>query len=189
MRKTAPDLPLTLIGHSAGAGFSLRVAATPIMQDIFVRTVLLAPYLGYDAPTNKPHSGGWANADVPRFLGLAALRKLGIDCCAQLPVLAFAVRPNFEKILVSTYSDRLMRNFATRGYRLDFPATTRPITIFGAADDEMMISDKYAETVQAIKPSVDVKIIDGINHMGIVTNPKAISVIAEDVATRGTGQS
>ncbi|TYO62102.1 alpha/beta hydrolase [Bradyrhizobium hipponense] len=189
VRKSAPDLPLTLIGHSAGAGFSLRVAATPIMQDIFVRTVLLAPYLGYDAPTNKPHSGGWANADLPRLFALAALRKVGIDCCAQLPVLAFAVPANSAKYLVSTYSDRLMRNFATRGYRLDLAATTRPITIFGGAEDEMMISDKYAQAVQAIKPSVDVKIIDGINHMGIVTNPKAISVIAEDVATRGAGQS
>ena len=189
LRKTAPDLPLTLIGHSAGAGFSLRVAATPIMQDMFVRTVLLAPYLGYDAPTNRPHAGGWANVDVPRFLGLTALRKLGIDCCSQLPVLALAVPATSAKYLVSTYSDRLMRNFATRGYRLDLPATTRPVTIFGGAEDEMMISDKYAETVQAIKPSVDVKLIDGINHMGIVTHPKAISVIAEDVATRGAGQS
>ncbi|EJN14601.1 lysophospholipase [Bradyrhizobium sp. YR681] len=189
VRKTAPDLPLTLVGHSAGAGFSLRVAATPIMQDMFVRTVLLAPYLGYDAPTNRPNSGGWANADLPRFFALAALRKLGIDCCSQLPVLALAVRPNMEKFLVSTYSDRLMRNYATRGYRLDFPATTRPITIFGGAEDEMMISDKYAETVQAIKPSVDVKLLDGINHMGIVTNPKAVNAIAEDVATRGAGQS
>ncbi|RXH35484.1 alpha/beta hydrolase [Bradyrhizobium zhanjiangense] len=189
VRRNAPDLPLTLIGHSAGAGFSLRVAATPIMQDMFVRTVLLAPYLGYDAPTNKPHSGGWANADMPRLFGLAALRKLGIDCCAQLPVLALAVPPASAKYLVSTYSDRLMRNFATRGYRIDLPATTRPITIFGAAKDEMMISDKYAETVQAIKPSIDVKIIDGINHMGIVTNPKAVSAIAEDVATRGAAGS
>jgi alpha-beta hydrolase superfamily lysophospholipase len=189
VRKTAPDLPLTLIGHSAGAGFSLRVAATPIMQDMFVRTVLLAPYLGYDAPTNRPHAGGWAIVDVPRLLGLTALRKLGIDCCSQLPVLALAVPATSAKYLVSTYSDRLMRNFATRGYRVDLPATTRPITIFGGADDEMMISDKYAETVQAIKPSVDVKLIDGINHMGIVTHPKAISVIAEDVATRGAGQS
>ena len=189
LRKTAPDLPLTLIGHSAGAGFSLRVAATPIMQDMFVRTVLLAPYLGYDAPTNRPHAGGWAIVDVPRLLGLTALRKLGIDCCSQLPVLALAVPATSAKYLVSTYSDRLMRNFATRGYRVDLPATTRPITIFGGADDEMMISDKYVETVQAIKPSVDVKLIDGINHMGIVTHPKAISVIAEDVATRGAGQS
>src|SRR3954449_9579304 len=185
VRKTAPDLPLTLIGHSAGAGFSLRVAATPIMQDMFVRTVLLAPYLGYDAPTNRPDSGGWAKADIPRFLGLAALRKLGIDCCAQLPTLALAVPASSAKYLVSTYSDRLTRNFATRGYRVDLPATTRPVTIFGGAEDEMMISNKYAEAVQAIKPSVDVKIIDGINHMGIVTNPKAISIIADDVATRG----
>jgi pimeloyl-ACP methyl ester carboxylesterase len=189
VRKSAPDLPLTLIGHSAGAGFSLRIAATPIIQDLFVRTVLVAPYLGYDAPTNKPHSGGWANADIPRFLGLAALRKLGIDCCAQLPVLAFAVPANSERILVPTYSDRLMRNFATRGYRLDLASVTHPMTIFGGAEDEMMISDKYAETVQAIRPSVDVKLIDGVNHMGMVTNPKAVNAIAEDVATRGSGQS
>lgn len=189
VRKSAPDLPLTLIGHSAGAGFSLRVAATPIMQDLFVRTVLIAPYLGYDAPTNRPHAGGWANADLPRFFALAALRKLGIDCCAQLPVLAFAVPANSERILTATYSDRLMRNFATHGYRLDLPDVTHPMTIFGGAEDEMMISDKYAEAVQAIKPSVDVKLIEGVNHMGIVTNPKAVNAIAEDVATRGSGQS
>lgn len=189
VRKSAPDLPLTLIGHSAGAGFSLRVAATPIMQDMFVRTVLVAPYLGYDAPTNKPKAGGWANADLPRFFALAALRKLRIDCCAQLPVLAFAVPANSERILVPIYSDRLMRNFATRGYRLDLPLVMHPITIFGGAEDEMMMSDKYAETVQAIKPSVDVKVIDGVNHMGMVTNPKAVSAIAEDVATRGAAGS
>lgn len=189
VRKSAPDLPLTLIGHSAGAGFSLRVAATPIVQDLFVRTVLIAPYLGYDAPTNRPQSGGWANADLPRLFGLRALRKLGIDCCSQLPVLAFAVPANSERILVPAYSDRLMRNFATRGYRLDLAATTHPLTIFGGANDEMMISDKYAEAVQAIKPSVDVKVLEGVNHMGMVTNPKAVSVIAEDVATRGAAGS
>ena len=189
IRKSAPDLPLTLVGHSAGAGFSLRIAATPIIQDLFVRTVLVAPYLGYDAPTNVAHSGGWANADIPRFLGLAALRKLGIDCCAQLPVLAFAVPPNSERILTATYSDRLMRNFATRGYRLDLPAVTHPMTIFGGTEDEMMISAKYAATVQAIKPDIDVKLIEGVNHMGMVTNPKAVNAIAEDVATRGAGQS
>lgn len=189
VRKTAPDLPLTLIGHSAGGGFSLRVAATPIIQDLFVRTVLVAPYLGYDAPTNKPHAGGWANADLPRLFALAALRKLGIDCCSQLPVLAFAVPPNSERILTPTYSDRLMRNFATRGYRLDLPAVTHPMTIFGGAEDEMMISNNYEEAVHAIKPSIDVKLIEGVNHNGIVTNPKAVNAIAEDVATRGAAGS
>ncbi len=53
VRKTAPTAPLTLVGHSSGGGFALRVAGSPI-QHLFERTVLLAPYLGYDAPTTRP---------------------------------------------------------------------------------------------------------------------------------------
>src|SRR5580704_8730238 len=97
VRKTSPNQPLTLLGHSAGGGFALRVASSPI-QNLFARTVLLAPYLGYDAPTNRPDSGGWASADIPRIFGLLALRGLGVDCCEALPTLAFAVPPNSERI-------------------------------------------------------------------------------------------
>src|SRR5216683_7119823 len=184
VRNSTPTAPLTLIGHSAGGGFALRVAGSPI-QNLSERTVLLAPYLGYDAPTNRPNSGGWASADVPRILGLLALRKFGIDCCEALPTLAFAVPPNSENILVPVYSDRLMRNFATRGYRTDLAAATRPLTIVSGADDELMLADKYAEAVRSIAPQVNVKLIDGVNHMGIVSSPAAISVIADDVATTG----
>jgi alpha-beta hydrolase superfamily lysophospholipase len=182
IRKTAPTAPLTLIGHSAGGGFALRVAASPI-QSLFARTVLLAPYLGYDAPTNRPNSG-WASADIPRILALQTMRKVGVDCCEALPTLAFAVAPNSANILVPAYSERLRRNFGTRGYRIDLAASTQPLTIFSGADDELMIADKYAEAVSGITPAVDVKLIDGVNHMGIVSTPKAVSAIADDVATR-----
>ena len=181
VRKTSPKEPLILLGHSAGGGFALRVACSPIGH-LFARTVLLAPYLGYDAPTNRPDSGGWARADIPRFLGLSALRKLGIDCCEALPTLAFAVPPNYERILVSAYSYRLMRNFATRGYRNDFAATSVPVTLVSGADDELMLADKYADAVHAVAPSVEIKLIDGVDHMGIVSDVKAVSVIADDVA-------
>jgi pimeloyl-ACP methyl ester carboxylesterase len=185
VRKTTPTAPLTLIGHSAGGGFALRVAASPI-QNLFARTVLLAPYLGYNAPTNRPNSGGWASADLPRILGLLALRTIGIACCDGLPVLAFAVPPNSEKSLVLAYSDRLMRNFANHpDFRGDLAAATRPLTIISGADDELMLADKYAEAVRGITPVIHVKLIDGINHMGIVGNPAAVSIIAEDVATTG----
>jgi alpha-beta hydrolase superfamily lysophospholipase len=185
VRKTAPTAPLTLIGHSSGGGFALRVAGSPI-QGLFARTVLLAPYLGYNAPTNRPNSGGWASADIPRILGLMALRAVGINCCEALPVLAFAVPPNSEKSLVPAYSDRLMRNFAThRDYLTDLAAATKPLTIISGGDDELMLADKYAEAVRSITPPVNVKLIAGINHMGIVSNPAAISVIADDVATTG----
>ena len=134
VRKTAPTAPLTLLGHSAGGGFALRVAGSPI-QNLFERTILLAPYLGHKAPTNRPNSGGWASADIPRFIGLAILRRLGIDCCEALPVLAFAVPLNSEKILTPAYSDRLMRNFANHvDFRGDFAAATKPLTIFSGSE-------------------------------------------------------
>jgi alpha-beta hydrolase superfamily lysophospholipase len=181
VRKTAPNEPLTLLGHSAGGGFALRVASSPI-QNLFARTVLLAPYLGYDAPTNRPGSGGWASPDIPRFLGLSVLRRLGVDCCEALSTLAFAVPPNSEPRLAPTYSYRLMRNFATRGYKSDFAATSHPVALISGADDELMLADKYADAVHAVAPSVEVKLIDGVSHMGIVSDPRAVAAVADDVA-------
>ena len=189
LRKTVPSAPLTLVGHSSGGGFGLRVAGSPI-QNLFERFVLLAPYLGYDAPSTRPGSGGWARADIPRIIGLLALRAIGVNCCEALPVLALAVPPNSEKTLVSTYTDRLMRNFAVGGdFRRDLAAATKPLTIISGADDELMFSDKYAEATRGAKVAVDVKVLDGINHMGIVAAPKAISIVAEDVATRAMAGS
>jgi hypothetical protein len=80
-----------------------------------------------------------------------------------------------------------MRNFATRGYRIDLAAATRPLTIFSGAADELMLADKYADAVHAVAPSVDVKLIDGVNHIGIVSDPKAVSIIADDVAKPESG--
>jgi alpha-beta hydrolase superfamily lysophospholipase len=189
LRQTAPSAPLTLVGHSSGGGFALRVAGSPI-QNLFERTVLLAPYLGYDAPTSRPNAGGWASADVPRILGLLALRAIGVNCCDALPVLAFAVPPNSEKLLTTGYTDRLMRNFAVSGdFHRDLARVTKPLTVISGAEDELMFADKYAEAVRGAAKPVDVKLIDGVNHMGIVSAPKAVSLIADDVATRGAAGS
>jgi pimeloyl-ACP methyl ester carboxylesterase len=189
VRKTTPSAPLTLVGHSSGGGFALRIAGSPI-QNLFARTVLLAPYLGYDAPTTRPNSGGWASADIPRIVGLMLLKRIGIDCCDALPVVAFAVPPNSEKNLVSAYTERLRSNFGVhRDFRTDLAAATRPVTLISGGDDELMLSDKYAEAVRGAPRPVDVKLIDGVNHMGIVSNPAAVSIIADDVATRGQAGS
>jgi alpha-beta hydrolase superfamily lysophospholipase len=188
VRKASPNEPVTLLGHSAGGGFALRLASSP-MGDQFARSILLAPYLGYDAPTNRPQSGGWASADLPRFFGIAMLRRIGIDWCDGLPTLAFAVPQDSAKILASTYSFRLMRNFATRGYRSDLAGVTRPITLIAGADDELMLSDKYAEAIHAITPSAEVKLIAGANHMDVVSTQGAVNEIAAYVATHGAAGS
>ncbi len=96
IRKANPAAALTLIGHSSGGGFALRVAGSPI-QNLFERTVLLAPYLGYDAPSSREDAGGWASPDIPRFLALSMLRRLGIVCCESLPTIAFAVGAEYQR--------------------------------------------------------------------------------------------
>jgi alpha-beta hydrolase superfamily lysophospholipase len=184
IRKSNPTAPLTLIGHSSGGGFALRIAGSPI-QNLFTRTVLLAPYLGYDAPSSRQDAGGWASPDIPRFLGLTMLRRLGILCCESLPTIAFAVGPNTSAILASTYSYRLMRNFGTsRDYRGELAAAGKPVAVFAGAADELMFPDKYGDAVGQRAP---VKLIDGINHMGIVSDPAAVSAIADDVVKAGSG--
>jgi len=130
----------------------------------------------------RPEHGQAIKGGLAHFAGLPHVTIDGDRAVVTSYLQILAPHPTADEIEVPAHG-------ATRGYRIDLPATARPITIFGGAEDEMMISDKYAEAVQSIKPSIDVKIIDGINHMGIVTQPKAISVIAEDVATRGAGQS
>jgi alpha-beta hydrolase superfamily lysophospholipase len=179
IRKVHPSAPLTLIGHSSGGGFVLRVAGSSI-QNLFSRTVLLAPYLGYDAPSSRPDSGGWASPDIPRYIALSVLRQIGMPWAESLPTLAFAVPPNSAKVLNADYSYRLMRNFAaSRDFRQDLAAASRPIAIFAGGADELMLPDKYQE---AVGNRATVQIIDGINHMGIVGEPAAVSIIADDVA-------
>jgi alpha-beta hydrolase superfamily lysophospholipase len=180
IRKARPGVPLTLLGHSAGGGFALRVAASPLGAEL-ERTIMIAPYLGYDAPTNRPDSGGWAQPDVPRFIALALLGKLGFHGADALPTLAFAVPPDSKMTNTGRYSYRLMRNFATRNFREDIMAAKRPLALIAAGDDELMLSDRYEA---AVGPAVPVRVIPGVNHMAVLSAPDAVAAIAGDVANQ-----
>jgi alpha-beta hydrolase superfamily lysophospholipase len=184
IRKANATAPLTLIGHSSGGGFALRVAGSPI-QNLFERTVLLAPYLGYDAPSSREDAGGWASPDIPRLLALSMLRRLGIVYCESLPTIAFAVGPNTSAILAPAYSFRLMRNFgSSNSYRADLAAAGKPVAVFAGAADELMFPDKFQE---AVGQRAQVKLIAGVNHMGIVRDPAAVSAIVDDMVKAGSG--
>lgn len=79
-----------------------------------------------------------------------------------------------------------MRNFANHpDFRADIAGATRPLTIIAGANDELMLAEKYAEAVRGAPRSVNVKLIEGINHIGIVSDPAAVSTVADYIAGAG----
>lgn len=182
IRQDGVAAPLLLVGHSSGGGFALRISGSPL-QTLFSQSVLLTPWLGTASPSSRQSAGGWASPNLPRIVALSILRGAGIVCCDQLPVIAFAVPPNSARILTPEYSMRLLANFsAHRDYRSDFAAARLPITLIGAADDELMYSDQYEEAVRGTSAQVDVRVLDNARHMDVVTSPPTLARVADIIA-------
>lgn len=182
IRQDGVSAPLMLVGHSSGGGFALRISGSPL-QNLFTHSVLLAPWLGTNSPSSRSNAGGWASPNLPRIVALSILRGAGIVCCDQLPVIAFAVPPHSSRILTSEYSMRLLTNFgANRNYRGDLATAKLPITLIGAADDELMHAGKYEEAVRGTSATVDVRILDNARHMDVVTSPPTLTRVADVIA-------
>ncbi len=181
LRRRYQNARFTLLGFSSGGGFALREAAGKL-SPVFTRLVLLSPYLGYDSPSTRSRgsSATWAAPDIPRFVGLRILRRLGLRCCEALPVIAFAVSPGSEKYVTSQYSYRLLTNFeAPRNLGAAFRRLKIPTTIVVGGADDLMLPDKYADVVRGVEPAVDVKIVPGLGHMDMLHAPAALDAISD----------
>ncbi len=183
LRQSWPNAKLILVGHSAGGGFALRTAGGP-NGDLFDRYILLAPYLDYFAPTSRPNSGSshWAEADIPRIVGLGLLHRMGIRCCEALPVLAFALPPDSVLRATHRYSYRLFANFGTDShYRRYLALARRPITVICGSGDELMDANRYDEAMRGVGPEVHVTIVPGVDHMGILVAQSALTALVASI--------
>ena len=166
-----PGASFTLAGFSSGGGFTLRIAAGRY-GDLFDRYILLAPYLGYDAPSSRHDGGGWATPYVPRIIGLVMLNRVGIHGLDGLPAVAFAKDP------VPTYSYRLMLSFAAhRDFRDDFRRVRKPMTLLAGSDDDEMYADQYAPLLRSLRPDIAVQVIRGVGHIGVTSDAPALAAI------------
>ena len=182
LRKAYPAARFSLIGHSAGAGFALRIAGGPL-GDAFDRFVLLAPYLGYSAPTNRPAEGPglWAQPDLPRIVATVTLERLGIDWPQSLPALAFANAPEAKMFVTSQYSFRLMGNYtAPPDWRGAFAHAKGRVTVIAGADDQLMDAEAYKRALPPL--GVALTVLPGVDHMGIVYKAEAIKAILAAMA-------
>ena len=177
LRKAYPAARFSLIGHSAGAGFALRIAGGSL-GDTFDRFVLLAPYLGYSAPTNRPAEGPglWAQPDLPRIFATVTLERLGIDWPQSLPALAFANAPEAKMFVTSQYSFRLMQNYtAPLDWQGAFAHAKGRITVIAGADDQLMDAEAYKRALPPL--GVPLTILPGVDHIGIVYKDEALKAI------------
>jgi pimeloyl-ACP methyl ester carboxylesterase len=185
LRKSYPAARMSLIGHSAGGGFALRIAGSPLGEK-FDRFVLLAPYLGYSAPTNRPAEGPglWASPDMPRIVASVILERLGIDWPQSLPAIAFANAPEAKMNVTSQYSFRLLRNYtAPPDWKGAFARAKGRVAVVAGADDELMDAEAYRRALPPL--GVPVTIVPGVDHIGIVYRPEAIKAILAAMAEPG----
>jgi pimeloyl-ACP methyl ester carboxylesterase len=189
LRKAHPVARFSLIGHSAGGGFALRISASKL-GDAFDHFVLLAPYLGYSAPTNRPAQGPglWASPDMPRIIATLALGRLGIDWPQSLPALAFANAPEAKMFVTSQYSFRLMGNYtAPPNWQDAFAHAKGRIIVIAGADDELMDAEAYKRALPPL--GVQPTILPNVDHIGIVHQPEAIKAIKAILAAIAEGDS
>jgi non-heme chloroperoxidase len=175
---------LVLMGFSSGGGYALHVAATPLGK-MFARTVMLSPMLGPFAPTYIQDQK-YARPFIPRILALLVLNRLGIHAFDHLTTLLLAIDPARSDILVGHYSWLLMREFGTRDYAADVRNAQTPLALVVGEKDELFYADKFAPTLDAIKPGIPVTIVPGLSHTGLTADPSAVPAIT--AAVRGADQ-
>ncbi len=173
-RKQYPSTPLVLAGFSAGGGFSLHIAATPLGTS-FERVVLLAPMLGPRAPTIKQIDNVLVKVFVPRIIAIAILNSIGIHAFDHLQTLAFGDLNRPE--LTPNYSYLLMRGFGTTDYASDVRNAKAPLAVVVGAEDDFFQPDRFAPTMDAIRPGIPVTIVPSLAHIPLITEPEAVPAI------------
>ena len=170
--KTTP--PTTLVGFSSGGGFVLRFAGSA-RQKLFSNYLLLAPFLGQDAPTYRPDSGGWVSVGIPRIVAISLLNVIDVRAFNELAVIKFALNDEAKTLLTSQYSYALAQNFRPeKDYGATLRAVNQPLRVIVGQDDEVFRADQFAAVFKAEGKEVPITLIPGMGHISLLLEPVAV---------------
>jgi len=183
VRRERPDARIVLLGHSAGGGLVVRSAGGGRVPDV-AGYVLLAPYLGVDAPTTKPDSGGWATADMAKIIDIVTREAIGDVSGQDAIVVRFNV-PASEATpdRVLAYSYRMVMSYnPRRELARDLTAMRGPLLVLVGDRDESFHAERYAATI-APHAKATVTVLPGVTHLGLVVNRRTAEEIEGWLAT------
>lgn len=171
----------TLVGFSAGAGFTVRFAGGPHGL-LFDRYVFLSPILP-GSPTLRPRSGGWVSFSLPRVITIASLDRLGIHWFDGFPVLSYAVSPAMSQWVTASYSYRLTLNFgAGREYETYLRNIRRPAAVLVGDADEQEFADQFEPLMQRLGVNIPVTLLPNMKHADMINNPEAVPAILRAIS-------
>ncbi len=106
----------------------------------------------------------------------AQARCVGISRFNELPVVIFALRPEFQNVLTLYYALALARNFGPHlNYRGDIAAVSQPMEVLVADGDEQFYPERFSSEFSAARRKVPVSIVPGVgSHIGLTLAPTAI---------------
>jgi len=175
-REQHPGSRVVVGGHSSGGGLAVRFAGSR-HADLADGTLLLAPFLGHDAPTTRENAGGWAHPHLPVIIGLSILNGFGITALHGVTALTFdmpePVRDGTETL---TYSFRLMTGFAPRDYRQDLSGVSHPVLALIGSEDEAFLPGQLAPALSSVTDA-EVEIMPGIGHLDLPSAPATADTI------------
>ena len=178
IQKDNQNSMLIMGGHSSGGGLAIRFAGSQYGRKAKAY-LLMSPFLKYNAPTTRVNSGGFAKPYTGRIIGLVMLNNVGIRWFNYLTVIEFNMpekaRDGTETL---SYSYRLTTAYAPHDYEKDLSAITQPLLVVAGTKDETMIYCQY-EPVISQYTTVQVKLLQGVSHMGLVVCPEVRPVIKE----------
>ena len=178
IQKDKPKSMLIVGGHSSGGGLAIRFAGSQYGKKAKAY-LLMSPFLKYNAPTTRLNSGGFAKPYNGRIIGLVMLNNVGIRWFNYLTVMKFNMperaRDGTETL---SYTYRLTMAYAPHDYEKDLSAITQPFLVVAGTEDEAMIYCQY-EPVISKYTTVQVNLLQGISHMGLVVCPEVCPVVKE----------
>ncbi|QIZ76903.1 alpha/beta hydrolase [Ferrimonas lipolytica] len=183
LRRQYRHAKFVLGGHSSGGGLAIRYGGEGLQQ--MDGYLLLAPYLGYQAPTVRENSGGWVQVVGYRYAGLAMLNNIGITQFNDKAVLFFN-RPAAltGPMQAEHYSYRLNESLAPQDYGMLLGNNKAPILVLVGAKDESFYADRFESTFAAVAPHAKVQIITNVTHLGLPNDSRAMKSINQWVRSQ-----
>lgn len=179
LRERFPQVDdVVLAGHSSGGGLALRFAGGERPETV-AGYLLMAPYLGHDAPTNREDSG-WATPALAKIIPISLLNQIGITAFNDARVLTFDIPSQAGAgQLTQAYSYRLMEGFAPRDYEQDLAAVSEPLLVLVGADDEAMHASGFRPVIQPLVGQAVIVTVAGQSHLGIISSKEARQMIMQ----------